>query len=160
LKIYLSILASLILFGAVTGCGDDDDDDFSLEGTDLSVTDLAGNWVATRAFFSKAATGPVMEVDVIAVGGSGTLEIQNDSRFTLTIVVPGQAPDVTTGRIAFDEDLLVVFFDDDPEDFFFFGITLSEPNLSVTNTNGAGDFDFDGDGVEEPADLEFDFVRS
>ena len=53
-----------------------------------------------------------MQVDLIAEGGTVTLNIQSSGRFTLTITKQGMSPETTTGRMAFDEDLLVVFFDE------------------------------------------------
>ena len=137
----------------------DDEDDFSLVGTETSIAEMAGNWNATQGFFSKAATGPVMEADVVADGGSITLNIQNNGRFTITITELGSAPETTTGRMAFDEELLVIFFDDDPEEFEFFVVDHNEPNLSISGGNGSVEFDFDGDGVDEPANIGFVFVR-
>jgi hypothetical protein len=88
-----------------------------------------------------------------------TLNIQNSGRFTLTITEQGEAPEITTGRLAFDEDLLVVFFDDDPEEWEYYRITHNEPNLSISSLDGSATFDFDGDGTEEPAYVGFMFDR-
>ena len=60
---------------------------------------------------------------------------------------------------AFDEDLLVVWFDDDPEEWEYFSITHNEPNLTISGGNGSAEYDIDGDGIEEPADVDFDFER-
>ena len=154
---YLLPLVCLLL---VLSCSDDEgEDDFSLNGTNIAMADIAGNWNATKGLFGSAALGPVSETDVVAEGGSLTLNIQNTGRFTLTITENGQAPETTTGRMAFDEDLLVIFFDDDPEEFEFFSITHNEPNLFISGGNGSAEFDFDGDGVEEPANVDFEFTR-
>ena len=141
----------------VAACDGGSDDDFSLVGTNLSVSDIAGAWVATRAAFSPEADGPAQEVDLVAQGGTVTLNIQNNGRFTLTLSLPGAPPETATGRLGFDEDLLVVSFDDDPDDFDFFGIQATPTTLSV---QGPGEFDFDGDGTDEAARLELDFVRA
>jgi len=152
-------LLSIALCLFIIACDGDDEDDFSLVGTETSAEELAGDWNATQGFFSRATSGPVVETDVVADGGSITLSIQSNGRFTLTIAPLGEVPEVTTGRIAFDEELLVVFFDDDPDEFEFFVISHNEPNLSISGGNGSVEFDFDGDGVDEPADVGFVFVR-
>lgn len=152
----IPIVLASTLFACSVGNADDD---FSLVGTHISVAEIAGNWTATRALFGRSAAGPVQEVDLVAEGGAVTLLIQTNGRFTLTIMRIGEAPEVSTGRLGFDEDLLVVSFDDDPDDFTFFGISYAEPNLSIRG-GAAATFDFDGDGVEEAADVAFDFVRS
>lgn len=151
------LLAISLLFSCDSG---DDEDEFSLVGTNTSVAELSGNWNATTGSFGRAAEGPVVETDVVADGGTVTLNIQNSGRFTLTVTVQGEPPETTTGRMAFDEDLLVVFFDDDPEEWEYFSITHNEPNLTISGGNGSAEFDFDGDGTDEPADVHFVFVRT
>ena len=158
----LLLLASVLILLSCTACsiGGDDDDEFSLEGTNVSVVDIAGTWNATKALFSKSATGPVMEVDVVAEGGAVTLQIQNDGRFSVAVTLPGSDPETSTGRLGFDEDLLVISFDDDPEEFEFFSITHNEPNLAIQGGTVYEAFDFDGDGADEDADIDFELVRS
>lgn len=141
----------------LTACDSGGDDEFSLDGDEISMSDIAGTWQATRAFFSRAATGPAVAVEIVALGGTATLVIQTNGRFTFTTALPGETPNVTTGQLGFDEDLLVVIYDDEPDDFDFFGIQFSGNNLSI---NGQGTYDFDDDGAEEAAFIELDLVRS
>ena len=148
-------IAMLAVF-TLAACDSSDEDDFSLEGTNISMSDIAGTWTATRAFFSRTETGPAVDVEIVGQGGTATLVIQTNGRFTFTTQLPGDAPDVTTGQLGFDEDLLVVIYDDEPDDFTFFGIRFSGTTLSI---NGQGTYDFDGDGSEEAAVIELDFVR-
>ena len=114
-------------------------------------------WTATRAFFSRAATGPALAVEIVALGGTATLMTQTNGRFTFTTTLPGEAPVVTTGQLGFDEDLLVVIYDDEPDDFEYFGIQSSPTTLSI---QGLAGYDFDNDGTDEEARLELDLVRS
>jgi len=152
-------LLFIILFCGMFGCSEEGADDFSLVGTNISVSDISGSWNATQAIFSRTGPGPGAQVDVVAEGGSVTLQIQNDGRFTVTVTESGEAPEISTGRLGFDEDLLVISFDDDPEEFEFFGITHNEPNMTIQGGNGSAGFDFDGDGVEEAANIDFVLVR-
>lgn len=108
-----------------------EEDPFSLVGTNTSVAEIAGNWNATQAIFSKKAAGPVVEVDVVADGGSVTLNIQTDGSFSVTVTETGSTPETSSGRLGFDEDLLVISFDDDPDEFEFFSVSHAEPNLSI-----------------------------
>lgn len=149
----LFILILLLLVGAAC---DASEDEFSLTGDGVSIDDLTGSWRATHARFG-VVEGPVREVDVVADGGSVSLEIRNDGRFTLTITRAGAAPDRSTGRLGFDEELLVVSFDDDPDEFEFYSLQVTPTTLSI---QGPATFDFDGDGTEEAADVALDFVRS
>jgi len=150
------LIAGLVVLAAFSAC-DSGEDEFSLEGDGISINDIAGNWTATRAFFSRAATGPALAVEIVALGGTATLMIQTNGRFTFTTTLPGEAPLVTTGQLGFDEDLLVVIYDDEPDDFEYFGIQSSPTTLSI---QGLAGYDFDNDGTEEEARLELDLVRS
>jgi len=156
---FYSLLSALLCSFFIIACSSSDEDEFSLVGTNTSIAEIAGNWNATRGFFVSSATGPLMATDVVAEGGSVTLSIQTTGQFSITVKEAGRTPDTSTGRMTFDEDLLVIFFDDDPGEWEFFGIVHNEPNLSIQGGNGSAEFDFDGDGTKEPANVEFDFVR-
>ena len=149
-------LLILLLTVSLGACDSSEDDDFSLNGTILSMSDIAGTWNATRANFSRSADGPALAVELVSQGGSATLVIQSNGRFTFTTTLPGEAPTVTTGQLGFDEDLLVVIFVDDPDDFEFFGIQLSGNTLSL---NGQGTYDFDNGDGEIAAHIELELVR-
>ena len=92
-------IACLVLLTSLGACDSGDEDEFLLEGDGISMSDIAGNWTATRAFFSRAATGPAVSVEIVAQGGMAALEIQNNGRFTFTTTLPGEAPEVTTGQL-------------------------------------------------------------
>ena len=146
----------IVVGAALPACDLGGEDEFPLEGTGISIDDIAGTWIATKIAFSPTAPGPAQEVEVVAQGGSGRLMIQSNGRFTLTITLPGEAPEVTTGQLGFDEDLLVVIYDDEPDDFEYFAIQSSATTLSI---RGPASYDFDGDGFEEAASAELDFDR-
>lgn len=150
-----TLLSFFVLFLSFS-CGSDDGDP-QLEGTNLSISDIQGNWEATRALFDIAGTGASQAIDIVAVGGSVTLNIQSNGRFTLTILAPGQPPETSTGQMSFDEDLLVVAFDGDANDPEFFGIQSTATTLSLS---GNTEYDLDGDGVDDPATVELDLVRA
>ena len=158
-RLYYLFLCMFLITALNTSCDEEYGEDFSLTGTNISVSDIAGSWNATQAIFSKAATGPSMQVDVVGEGGSVILQIQTNGNFTVTVTEVGEAPETSTGRLGFDEDLLVISFDDDPDEFEFFGITHNEPNLTIQGGNGSAGFDFDDDGVEEPANIDFVLIR-
>ena len=153
-------LSLFIFCMVVVSCSSDDEgEDFTLNGTTIAMADIAGDWNATRGVFQSTSLGPAFQVDVVDQGGTITMNIQSDGKFSITVTELGEAPETTTGRMAFDEDLLVIFFDDDPGEWEFFGIFHSEPNLSISGGNGSAEYDFDGDGSEEPANVDFEFVR-
>ncbi|MEM7380453.1 MAG: hypothetical protein AAF361_04555 [Bacteroidota bacterium] len=151
-------IAMGILF---TSCSEDNEGpECSLQGTNLSVSDIAGNWDATTANFGLDVTGPVQEIDIVAEGGSVTLSIQSGGRFTLSITEPGEPSDNSSGSLCFDEDLLIVNFDEDgPDEYEFFAIQFNSGTNTLT-IEGPTTFDFDGDGQSEPARVFLVLTRS
>jgi len=150
-KLILFITAILVVFTLFTSCGDDDED-FSQTGTNLSVSDIAGSWIATSANFS----GPQF-VDFLADGGVVTLVIQNNGRFTFTLKIPGEPDDVSTGKLGFDGEWLAVIFDDDPGEEASFFISLVNNILTL---RGETEFDLDGNGIDEFGILELVMERT
>ncbi|WP_156102228.1 hypothetical protein [Muricauda sp. MAR_2010_75] len=156
LPLYLSvcILALVPLYQ----CSDEEEGpDCSLQGTNLSIADMSGNWVATSAIFFTI-TDPIETVDVVEEGGTVTLSIQSNGGFTLNIAESGGPSDVSSGDFCFDEDLLVVRFDGDaPDDWEYFRVQLSSGNnLSI---GGPAEFDFDGNGTPDPAEVELSLIK-
>ena len=137
-------------------CGEDDED-FPLDGTILSMDEISGNWEATMVEFSNAAAGPVQTVEIIGAGGSFTLTIQTNGRFTMNLSIPGTTTEITGGQLGFDEELLVVIYDEDPDEWEYFGIMLNNDELLLT---GPGTFDFDGDNIDESAFVALELERN
>jgi len=137
-------------------CGEDDEE-FPLDGTILSMDEISGNWEATMVEFSSAAAGPVQTVEIIGAGGSFTLTIQTNGRFTMNLSIPGTTTEITGGQLGFDEELLVVIYDEDPDEWEYFGIMLNNDELLLT---GPGTFDFDGDNIDESAFVALELERN
>lgn len=131
------LTAIFAVFTLFTSCSDDNED-FSQTGTNLSISDIAGNWTATQATFKG--------VDLLADGGSITLAIQNNGRFTFTMKLPGEPDDISTGKLGFDGEWLAVRFDEDPDDEASFFISLINNILTL---RGEVELDINGNGVEE-----------
>ena len=153
LSTHVAACALLLLFFS---CSSGDDGD-PLVGTTISISDIQGNWNAIRAIFDIAGTGTSQSIDVVEEGGSVTLQIQSNGRFTLTITPQGESAEVSKGQMSFDEDLLVVEFDDSPGDSEYYGIQSSTSTLSIS---GPAEYDLDGDGTDDDAYVELDFVRA
>ena len=150
-KLILFITAILAVFTLFTSCSDDDED-LSQTGTNLSVSDIAGSWTATSATFS----GPEF-FNLLADGGTVTLVIQNNGRFTFTMKVPGETDEVSTGKLGFDGEYLAVIFDDDPGEEASFFISLVNNILTL---RGQTEMDLDGNGKEDFGILELIMKRS
>ena len=126
--------------------------EYPLEGPNLSMNDIAGNWKATTANYSY----DTLFFDVVAEGGSVTLAIETNGRFTFTLKLPEESDNVSTGQLGFDEEWLAISFDDDPEEYEYFFIELSNGNLTL---RGPAEFDVEGDGTEEPASVDLIMIR-
>lgn len=137
--LFVAVMVPLTTFVACNKFGDPSSE---------KISGIVGTWTATSAVFNG--------VDVIEEGGSVTLIIESDGRFTFTIVRPGRTAMVFTGRLGFDEEWLEVEYDTDPGEYEYYDITYSEHNMHI----GANSiFDFDGDGTPEEVIFFLDMVR-
>lgn len=148
LFILTSIMAMCVAF---TSCGGDDDDDFSDTGTNLSISDISGNWTATTASFNAPEY-----IDMLAEGATVTLNIQSNGRFTFTMKNPGDIDDVVTGKLGFDGEWLAVRFDEDPDEEASFFISLVN---NIMTLRGQTELDLDGNGVFDFGTLELIMKR-
>ena len=166
LKNSKSIVLTLILTLSTvvfSGCSSDDEGSFeiSVNGPVISVSDFSGNWNATEGIFRVAATPNVL-IDVIALGGSITFNVQSDGRFTITIKIPDRSDETYSGRLGFNAEeygnaLIVLFDGDAADDYELFNVLLEGGELIIA---GPSSFDFDDNGIEEEAILDFVFERS
>ena len=125
----------------IVACSDD-------EPSTERIAEIAGTWTATSASFNG--------VDVVKEGGSVTLEISNNGRFTFTIKRPGRTAMVFTGKLGFEEQWLVVEYDTHPGEYEYYDITYDASNLHI---GANSEFDFDGDGSDEFVVFYLDMVR-
>lgn len=148
----------LLLIGAL-GVGCDDDD----EPIGVTIADLAGTWVATSVVLSNNAFLPVDPFDLVAVGATVTLTIQNNGNFTFSATnLPAPLSDVNiTGTIEITGNNTADIITDDPLDPAPAAFTLSGDNVTLSVPN-AELIDFDESGTIEPAeevDLSAAFTR-
>jgi hypothetical protein len=159
LKFLLLILAMVLSSMFVRCSSDEDDEGPSTQGTYLSLSDIAGNWIATRAVFSNAQLSPPVLVDVPKEGGTVTLSIQTNGKFIFTVSFPGENPDVATGTLGFEDEYLVVAYDDEPGEYEYMGIH-SNANHTELSISGPAEYDFDDNGTDEPAELSMQLIRN
>ena len=141
----LYLCATIAVFSFFFTRGGEDDDP-NLEGDKYSIADIKGNWTATQAIFSSLEVPNKGFLDIIDEGGSLTLAIQDNGRFKITIILPGEANQVINGQLGFDEEWLAVSYDEDPGeyDYLFFDLNDIKTILTII---GDGGYDFDDDGI-------------
>ena len=144
--IFTAILTCLTFFIACSG-----DDDPPLEGVNISMADIAGTWTATSARFNGTEV-------VTDDGGSVTMIIQSNGRFTLTMKRPGMDDMVFTGQLGFDEQWLAVEYDTDPGEWEYYDYSLTDGKTKF-NIGANSEFDFNDDGVDEFVIFFLEFVK-
>lgn len=132
----------LMLLMLIISCSKDDG--HSTEG----LAEIAGNWTATKATFNG--------VDVIEEGGTVTLTISENGRFTFTINRAGGRTMVFSGKLWFDEEWLAVEYDTDKGEAEYYDISYNDSKLHL---GANSEFDFDGDGTDEIVIFFLDMVR-
>jgi hypothetical protein len=128
-----------VLAGSLLSCGD---------GTGPSTDDLAGTWLATKAEIVSVAN-PAVKVDLVALGGTVRLVLTAAHAFTLTVSMPGEPQEVTTGTWSSSVDVLTL--NDGAADIWQFEMTLDGDTLRLTGADI--EFNVDGVGGDDPAKL-------
>ncbi len=141
----LSWLAIPLLAGLAWGCGD---------STGVTEADLVGTWNATAFKFSDFGD-PVMDFDVIGMGGSVQIVIAANGDYTVTTTIPGVGPDVATGTWVLQGGDLLILTGTGETDGTEMTVGLSGTTLTVHSTDLMFDF---GNG-EIPAQLHATFVK-
>jgi hypothetical protein len=136
----LFVGAVLLPFAA---CGDEDEK--------VRESDLHGSWNATKLEFTLKSD-PSVKTDVIRVGGSFVLVLEETGSYTSTMTRPNlEAPRVATGAWVASGDMLTLT----PADMPFsnqFDMHLSRNVLTLTG--GDVQYDFVGHDVWEEAELD------
>lgn len=150
----------LILFVAFS-CSKDDEDVLVKEGGTFKISELAGNWEATSAFFVRDSDN--MSVDIIADGGSSSITVQSNGRFTLTIDPVDRAAFTLSGEMFWElfegKYFFAIAWDDYPGDWDTYGATLAGTTFSINGGFDTGEYDFDDDGTFESASISFTFIK-
>lgn len=165
-KVFNPIRFIPLLFAfLILSCSSDDEDVQADQGPDFAISELAGTWNATSLTFSFSGQGAVPEpsfYDLIAEGGSATLTVQSNGRFTLNVMPMGEPAESFGGLMYFEDgEFFAIQFDDDPpDDPTYFGATLSGNTFSLNGGPDTAEWDFDGDGNDEPASVNLVLVKA
>lgn len=144
---YCSVGLALVV-GATLTCGDDD-------GAGPSASDITGMWQATSVEY-VAAGQPALTEQLLAGGGTATLELAAGGTYTFTLTPAGAPTEIENGGWQLLGDVMVVT----PEGALFslvFDVSLSGNTLRLSGADT--EFDFDDDGTPEPAVLNLVLTR-
>lgn len=99
--------------------------------------------MATQANFDIPGTS--QQIDVVAEGGTVSLNVESNGGFTLTITENGASGESTTGDLSFCDGLFTVRYDDAPNDPEILQGSLNSGVFSIT---GPEEYDVDGNDYE------------
>tara|TARA_R110001583_G_scaffold93462_5_gene236370 strand:+ start:70 stop:555 length:486 start_codon:yes stop_codon:yes gene_type:complete len=159
LFIYIFLISLIPL---TFSCNSDDDEDVHLltkDGT-FQISELTGTWEATKAQFSVNT----VSIDVVEDGGTASMSVQSNGRFTLTLDPVNRNAYTVDGEMFWEEWQQTFYFaivwDDSPDDWDTYGHTFDGTTLSLNGGADTGEYDFDTDGDMEACSVHFIFVRS
>jgi len=157
-KLFLFVpLFAFLLFS----CSKDETDDLVKEEGPFKISELAGNWEATSAFFVRDSDD--MTVDIIGDGGTVYITVQSNGRFVMTIDPADRAAYTVSGDMSWEkwegEYYFAIEWDDYPGDWDTYGATLTATTFEIRGSFDTGEYDFDNDGSSESARVGFEFIR-
>ena len=158
------LLFAFLIGVGLAGCSSGSGVVKSTTGPEFSTGDLQGQWTATNIFFSYSEVDNVPQpdhADIIGDGGSGSMTLEANGRFTLTIDPSDRDALVVEGLMFFEDgEYFAIQFDDEPDDYEYFGATLDGNTFSITGGPNTAEYDLDLDGEADPCNVSMEFVRS
>ena len=158
MKLFTNIL--IVLFAAFAySCSSDDIEEEALtKDGPFPISELAGTWEATKAQFSVSTTS----VDVVEDGGTASMTVQSNGRFTVTLNPIDRDAYTVSGEMFWElwqgSYYFAIVWDDEPGDWDTYGHTFKDNTFSINGGADTGEYDFDNDGDMEACSLHFIFV--
>ena len=151
------------LISLTFSCRTDDDDvdvhDLTKDGP-FPISELVGTWDATKAQFSVSG----VSIGVIEDGGTVTMVVQADGRFTISLFPIDRNAYTVSGEMFWEPFQNTFYFaivwDDEPNDWDTYGHTYDGTTLSLNGGTDSGEYDFDNDGDMESCTVHFILDRS
>ena len=162
-SIKLVVFSMVLLLFVGFSCSKNDPDPLVKEGegAPFKISELAGSWEATSAFFVRDSDN--LSVDIIADGGSSSITVQSSGKFTLTINPADRAAFTISGEMFWElfegNYFFAIAWDDYPGDWDTYGATLAATTFSINGGFDTGEYDFDDNGTFETASISFEFTR-
>ena len=153
MRLERAVMVALLVGALGADCGNGEEDGV----ISVSEAGLVGTWQATSVQVINLADPMAPLLDLIMMGGSATLTITSNSRYTFVQMEAGGQPETSTGTLVVEPGVLIFNDDDFPGDPDAASFMLSGSTLTIFLFEG--EFDFDDNGVDEPADITFVFQR-
>lgn len=132
------IFAIALMGAAAIACGDDDEP---------SIESISGTWSIEKYEFVNAAN-TAERVDLVALGLTGTVNLNDNGQYVATITEPGFDPETVTGTWSYTADTFTLQETGSSGNSQF---DMDVGNDVLTLTGADAEFDFDDDGIPEPA---------
>jgi hypothetical protein len=153
---YLFLISLISLTFA---CNNDDEADTLTKTGPFEISELAGTWEATKAQFSVNT----VSVDIVEDGGTASMSVQSNGRFTLTLDPIDRNPYTVSGEMFWEEWQQTFYFaiawDNYPDDWDTYGHTFDGTTLTFNGGADTGEYDFNNDGDMEACSIHFIFNR-
>ncbi len=161
----MKTLSKALLFGSFLGiffvfaCSSKgEEEELTMEGP-FNISELAGSWNSTSASF----VGNTSSVNVVGDGGTLTMTVQSNGRFSMNIDPVDQNSYSVSGKMFWEkwegEFYFAIEWDKYSGDWDTYGATLIENQFTLNGGGDSGEYDFDGDGSFESASISITFER-
>ena len=159
MKPYIYFLMFLLIPLSFACSSDEDNGENITKVGPFAISELNGNWNATEAKF----TGNGVMVDVVDDGGTVTMSVQSNGRFTITLDPVDRAAYTVSGEMFWEEwegnFYFSILWDKYPDDWESYGHTYTGTSFSLNGGPETGEYDFNNDGSYEVCELDLTFVR-
>ncbi len=157
----ISLVLTTLSLILIPGCGEESNlvppaGANSLPLSNVRLDDLIGIWEAQKAEFTIIGSSPTQRLEMIQSGGSVSLDVSADGRFTIIIRRGNSDSQIITGLFEIDRGVFSVFFDTAPRTPSAWTALLSANQLSMAGTL---DYDFHGQGLSVPVQANLNLIK-
>ncbi|TFH01094.1 MAG: hypothetical protein E4H13_05780 [Calditrichales bacterium] len=113
-----------------------------------NTSPLVGTWVAnsdvpgTQMIYDGTDTNPLFILDGLQLGASIQITIKNDNTYSMTLSLPGEAPELEDGNWSVNANQITLTPKDFPEDAITFTYAVSGDMATLASLDGEVTFDF------------------
>lgn len=155
----LTFLIVLLPLNLACNSSDDDSPQLTKDGI-FPISELSGNWDATKAQFSVST----LSVDVVEGGGTAQMSIQTNGKFSLRISPNGRTPYTISGEMYWEKWQqtyhFTIVWDNDSEDWINYSHTYDGTTFTFNGGTDSGEYDFNNDGEMQSCSIHFILVRT